>query len=472
MIINLTLNLVAATSDDRAGSPPPFAADPGSTVDASASICDIKNNVPPIGNNLPLQSSADTAPRVEGVPLRTPAAPTLQPSPANDNPANANPAPPRSDEVSITTPVAQPAPTNDAQPPATPARREPAPDATTVALAETNGTSLGVLGDRHIGLSPTGSLTISEPADRATSTETIARSNKPMLPTAEQSERVQQAVEMYRGAVGGSVNARAHRQWLELCGRVREELDLATALGERSAASPLRDDAIRTLAGHARPIAMKIYDVSALARQQSPLLAYRNRDAAAAQQYDALQQGIDDNKAQVKTAMAHLEQQVLSLVPQMTPQIKLRQTSQPSGFSTDPSAAVQQTRQRLQLAEGERNVAYGEVSDAAGRPLVAGSAVSGPAPMEGTLDKTGRYDGAARGVRAEGQHGGVRKFDSEVKILENAAEAVKANPAQTFTVRIHSEKEPCPSCRRVMAQFLVDHPNAAIEVSYEHAHAH
>lgn len=124
------------------------------------------------------------------------------------------------------------------------------------------------------------------------------------------------------------------------------------------------------------------------------------------------------------------------------------------------SRGVEQTtaiRERLGLATGERNVAVaqGELNG----EKFAYEAVSGKKSPAGTIELpenpifTTKPSGAM-----------TRAFDTEVKILENAAKQL--TPDSTGVINIFTERAPCLSCQQVIKQFEDMFPKVKVIVTH------
>jgi len=105
----------------------------------------------------------------------------------------------------------------------------------------------------------------------------------------------------------------------------------------------------------------------------------------------------------------------------------------------------------------------GELSIGKGEPASLGPTASGT--EAGSIPRTNRYAEASRPLRqVEGAHPFPRANDSEVQLLEAAAQALERDPNASGVLRLFTERPPYASCRRVMAKFLAEHPNIKLEV--------
>ncbi|MBM4032863.1 MAG: hypothetical protein FJ291_13895 [Planctomycetes bacterium] len=124
--------------------------------------------------------------------------------------------------------------------------------------------------------------------------------------------------------------------------------------------------------------------------------------------------------------------------------------------------ATQQARQNLGLKPGRNNVGHGELRIKGQKPIRYEPAVSGRS-QPGTLKGNGSYKRHAIKLRGERE---PRIYDSEIKIIENAATALKGNPNAQGVLRIYTERPPCLSCRHVIRVFKQNHPNVKVDVQY------
>ncbi len=132
-----------------------------------------------------------------------------------------------------------------------------------------------------------------------------------------------------------------------------------------------------------------------------------------------------------------------------------------STFRSDPLARAQALRAKGGIEPGQ-NVGFGEL-EVAGKVTPVGPAASGT--QAGSIPRSNFYAPESRVLpQKPGQHGFPRANDSEVQVLENARDLLRATPDARGTLRIFSENPPCPSCLRVMAKFRAEFPNVNVEV--------
>ena len=112
-----------------------------------------------------------------------------------------------------------------------------------------------------------------------------------------------------------------------------------------------------------------------------------------------------------------------------------------------------------------KNWAHGEL-EIEGEQMGSILTNSGSKVATGNVKGTGRYKGSTHQVDKKGHHPGKRFKDSEVKILERAAEKLKGNPKAKGMLRIHSERKPCPSCVNTIKDFKQNHPNIDVKATW------
>ncbi|MBK8479668.1 MAG: hypothetical protein IPL40_00600 [Proteobacteria bacterium] len=91
---------------------------------------------------------------------------------------------------------------------------------------------------------------------------------------------------------------------------------------------------------------------------------------------------------------------------------------------------------------------------------------SGKPTASGTVKGTGRYRDSTFEIKKRGHHSGDRSTDSEVKLLENAAKDLEYNPTAKGTLRVHTARKPCSSCKNAIQAFKKDHPSIDVVVTH------
>ncbi len=149
-----------------------------------------------------------------------------------------------------------------------------------------------------------------------------------------------------------------------------------------------------------------------------------------------------------------------------------------SGYIHDPVATIEAIRGQIDDPKRRLNVAYAEL-DVPGQPLAQFGAVSlfrGDKPLF-PYENSVRFPGprvertelpaeSGEGFFAHDLgDGNPRTFDSEVRILDQLAGHV--GPATVGTLRLHTERETCQSCRGVVEAFRLRHPGLRIEITYD-----
>lgn len=63
-------------------------------------------------------------------------------------------------------------------------------------------------------------------------------------------------------------------------------------------------------------------------------------------------------------------------------------------------------------------------------------------------------------------NGYSRIWDSEYKILNDIADRLGENVNAAGTIKLFTDRIPCPSCSRVINKFMDKYPNVVVDVIY------
>ena len=134
---------------------------------------------------------------------------------------------------------------------------------------------------------------------------------------------------------------------------------------------------------------------------------------------------------------------------------------------------MQPARKEIADAKGKVGKGWRKKNWAKGELEIEGEQIgsilsnSGEKAAKGNVNGTGRYRKSTYTIDKKGYHPGNRSNDSEIKILERAAKKLEKTPYAEGTLRIHTERKPCPSCMDTINKaFKKDHPNIDVRVNW------